>query len=45
MRACCVHLHWTPDQFWKSTPHELVAIFEEEESGFSKLFDSIPEQG
>jgi len=28
MGVAAVHLHWSPDQFWKSTPHEFWAAFE-----------------
>lgn len=28
MGNVCSALNWTPEQFWKSTPHELAAISE-----------------
>lgn len=37
MGAMCSAFHWTPAQFWKSTPHECMAVIEahEEQHGDS----------
>jgi hypothetical protein len=28
----CAALHWTPADFWRSTPHEFMAIVEAQEA-------------
>lgn len=28
MGLVCYTLHWTPDQFWRSTPHEVMAVID-----------------
>jgi hypothetical protein len=28
MGEVCNALHWTPDAFWRCTPHEFMALFE-----------------
>jgi hypothetical protein len=31
MGTVCLTLHWTPEQFWNATMHEIVAIVEARE--------------
>ena len=31
MGTVCMVLHWTPQEFWDSTPHEVMSIIEVQE--------------